>query len=120
MKNTKIFLNLNSQFDSNHAFKVPNPPPKKLVKIKSFNVPNISFLPEIPKEKLPLKTKLIPSIKKLKIGIINIIATINEAIFKGFKSLIIFFIFLIKIFKNQIKLYYASCLELNLQNLVDS
>ena len=77
---------------------VPKPPPKKLVSIKSFNVPNISLLPAIPKEKLPPKIKSIPSIKKLKIGIITINATINEAIFKGFisdKNSFVFF----KIFK---------------------
>ena len=61
-------------------------------------MPSISFLPEIPKEKLPPKIKSIPSIKKLKIGIISVNATIKEAIFKGFKSDIKFFVCLIKIF----------------------
>ena len=61
-------------------------------------MPSISFLPEIPKEKLPTKIKSIPSIKKLKIGIISVNATIKEAIFKGFKSDIKFFVCLIKIF----------------------
>ena len=81
-----IFLNLNSQFDSNQPFKVPNPPPKKLVSIKIFKVPNISFLPAIPREKFPPKIKSTPSIKKLKIGIMTIIATIKDAIYKGLKS----------------------------------
>lgn len=61
-------------------------------------MPSISFLPEIPKEKLPPKMESIPSIKKLKIGIISVNATIKEAIFKGFKSDIKFFVCLIKIF----------------------
>ena len=61
-------------------------------------MPIISFLPEIPKEKLPPKIKSIPSIKKFKIGIISVNATIKEAIFKGFKSDIKFFACLIKIF----------------------
>ncbi len=61
-------------------------------------MPNISFLPEIPKEKFPPKIKSIPSIKKLKIGIISINATIKEVIFKGFNSDNKFFICLIKIF----------------------
>ena len=42
-------------------------------------MPNISFLPAIPKEKFPPKIKSIPSIKKLKIGIITIKAIIKEA-----------------------------------------
>ena len=62
-------------------------------------MPNISFLPVIPKEKLPPKIKSIPSIKKLKIGIITIKATIKEAMFKGFKSDKNIFGFLLKIFK---------------------
>ena len=94
----RVFLNLNSQFDNNQPFIVPKPPPMKLVSIKSFNVPNISFLPAIPKEKFPPKIKFIPSIKKLKIGIISINATIKEAIFKDFKSDTKFFVCLIKIF----------------------
>ena len=61
-------------------------------------MPNISFLPAIPKEKLPPKIKSIPSIKKLKIGIITKIEITKEAIFKGFKSDIKFFVCLIKIF----------------------
>ncbi len=61
-------------------------------------MPNISFLPEIPKENFPPKIKSIPSIKKLKIGIISINATIKELIFKGFKSDNKFFVCLIKIF----------------------
>ena len=89
---------MNSQFDSNHPFKVPKPPPNKLVNSKSFNVPNISFLPAIPKENFPPKIKSTPSIKKLKIGTITIAAIINEAIFKSFKSDIKFFVCLIKIF----------------------
>ena len=62
-------------------------------------MPNISFLPAIPKENFPPKIKSIPSIKKLKIGIIVVTATIKEAIFKGFKSDNKFFVFLIKIFQ---------------------
>ena len=111
----RVFLNLNSQFDSNQPFNVPKIPPKKLVSIKSFSVPNISFFPVIPKEKLPPKIKSIPSIKKLKIGTITITATIKEAIFKDFKSDNKLFVCLIKILKYSIILYYASSLELNLQ-----
>ena len=48
--------------------------------------PNISFLPEIPKEKFPPKIKSIPSIKKLKIGIITMTVTKKEPKFKGFNS----------------------------------
>ena len=55
-------------------------------------MPSISFLPEIPNEKFPPKIKSIPSIKKLKIGTISVNATIKEAIFKGFKSDIKFFV----------------------------
>ena len=94
---------------------MPNPPPKKLVRIKSFNVPIISFLPAIPNEKFPPKTKPIPSIKKLKIGIMTIIATTKDTMSRNLKSENNFFVCLIKIFKNKIKLYYASSLELNLQ-----
>ena len=68
-----VFLNLNSQFESNHPLIVPNPPPIKLIRINNFNVPNISFMPVMPKEKLSLKIKFIPSLKKFKIGIIIII-----------------------------------------------
>ena len=78
-------------------------------------MPNISFLPEIPKENFPPKIKSTPSIKKLKIGIISINATIKEIIFKGLKSDNKFFVCLIKIFHNLIILYYASSLKLNLQ-----
>ena len=101
------------QFDSNQPFKVPKPPPKKLVKIKSFIVPIISFLPEIPIEKFPPKTKPMPSSKKLKIGIITIIATIKDTKNRGLNSENNFFDCLIKIFKN--KIYYALSYELNLQ-----
>ena len=69
----------------------------------------------MPNEKFPPKMKLTPSIKKLNIGIITIIATIKDAIYRGFNSDNIFFICLIKIFKYKIKLYYALSLELNLQ-----
>ena len=62
-------------------------------------MPIISSFPEIPKEKFPPKIKSIPSIKKLKIGTISVNATIKEAIFKGFKSDIKFFVCLIKIFQ---------------------
>ncbi len=62
-------------------------------------MPNISFLPAIPKENFPPKIKSIPSIKKLKIGIIRTIATIKDATFKGFKSDNKCFVFLIKIFQ---------------------
>ena len=103
----RTFLNLKSQFESNHPFIVPNPPPKILVRISSFNVPNISFLPAIPKEKLPLKIKFIPSIKKLKIGIIIISETMNAAISRGFKPINLFFVLLIKFFKNKIILCFV-------------
>ena len=73
-------------------------------------MPNISFLPEIPKEKFPPKIKSIPSIKKLKIGIISINATIKEVIFKGFNSDNKFFVCLIKIFLIIVILHYASSL----------
>ena len=76
----RAFLNLKSQFDSIHAFNVPNPPPNKLVKNKSFIVPNISTFPATSNEKLPLKIKLIPSKRKLAMGIINKSATMKEEI----------------------------------------
>ena len=88
----KVFLNLNSQFDSNQPFNVPKPPPKKLVSTKSFKVPNISFLPAIPKVKFPLKMKFIPSIKKLKIGIITKIDNKIETMSIRFRPYNILFI----------------------------
>ena len=111
----RVFLSLNSQFDSSQPFKVPKLPPKKLVSIKSFNVPNISFLPVIPKEKFPPKIKFIPSIKKLKIGTTTIIASTKDAISKGLKSDKNCLVCFIKIFKKLTKFYYASSIELNLQ-----
>ena len=74
------FLSLNSQFDNNHPFNVPSPPPNKLVKKISFKDPKISSGPERPNEKFPVRIKLKPSIRKLEIGINTIIATINEVI----------------------------------------
>ena len=74
------FLSLNSQFDNNHPFNVPRPPPNKLVKKRSFKDPKISSRPERPNEKFPRKIKFKPSIRKLKIGINTIIATINAVI----------------------------------------
>ena len=61
----------------------------------------ISFLPVTPKEKFLLKIIYIPSIRKLKIGIINNIATRKDIISKGFKSDNIFLMYLVEIFKNQ-------------------
>ena len=55
---------------------------------------------KIPKEKFLPKTKVKPSIMKLKIGIITKIATIKDAISKVFKSFSSFFVCLIKNFKN--------------------
>ncbi len=74
----RIFLNLNSQFESNHPFKVPNPPPNKLVSAKTFKVPNTSSPPAIPNERFPSRTYLTPSRRKLEMGMITTSATINE------------------------------------------
>ena len=63
-------------------------------------MPNISFLPEIPKEKFPPKIKPIPSIKKLKIGIITIIATIKAQYLKALNQFNNFFVCFNNIFKN--------------------
>ena len=59
---------------------MPRPPPNKLVKKRSFKDPKISSSPERPNEKFTRRIKLKPSIRKLKIGINTIIATINEVI----------------------------------------
>ena len=76
----RIFLNLKSQFESNHPFKVPKPPPNKLVSAKTFKVPITSSPPAMPNEKLPLIMYSIPSNRKLEIGMIIMSATINEVI----------------------------------------
>ena len=74
----RTFLNLKSQFESNHPFKVPKPPPKKLVSTKIFKVSNTSSPPAMPNEKFPLTTYWNPSRRKLEIGMIIKIATKNE------------------------------------------
>ena len=74
----RTFLNIKSQFESNHPFKVPNPPPKKLVSTKTFKVSNTSSPPAMPNEKFPLTTYWAPSRRKLEIGMITKSATINE------------------------------------------
>jgi len=74
----RTVLNLKSQFDSNHPFKVPKPPSNKLVSAKTFKVPITSSPPAIPNENFPLKTYWIPSRRKLHIGMITTIETINE------------------------------------------
>jgi len=50
---------------------VPNPPPKKLVSIKTFKVSNISSPPAKPNENFPLTTYWTPSRRKLEIGMIT-------------------------------------------------
>ena len=74
----KAFLNGNSQLESNQPFIVPRLPPKTLVKISIFKEPEISSLPVIPSENLPLIIKANPSLEKLSIGK-KIIDAINNA-----------------------------------------
>ena len=103
------------QFESSHPFKVPKPPPNKLVRIKSFIVPNISSFPAMPNEKFPPKMNPKPSKRKFEIGMINISETIKDEISNGFKSIIVFLISLIRSFKKSNNFYYVFSLELNLQ-----
>jgi len=79
---------------------VPNPPPKKLVSTKTFKVSNTSSPPAMPNEKFPLKRYRNPSRRKLEIGMITKIATINEVKLKSFNSVNAFLNPLISIFKN--------------------
>ena len=84
-----IFLNLNSQLDRVHPFIIPNDPPKMLVKNSTVTDPITSFLPVIEIEKLPSNIVYKPSLKKLKIGKIIIIAMSKAMISKAFKFLIL-------------------------------
>ena len=56
---------------------MPNPPPKKLVSIKTFKVSNTSSPPAMPNEKLPLTRYSTPSRRKFEIGMITKSAKIN-------------------------------------------
>ena len=96
---------------------MPKPPPNILVRNNSFKVPKISFTPVLPKEKLPPRIKSTPSIRKLRIGIIKIIATKKEAISNGLNFLMILSICKVKIFKKKVNEFvYKFYLELNLQD----
>ena len=85
----RIFLNLNSQLDRVQPFIIPNDPPKILVKISTVIEPITSFLPVIEIEKSPFKIVFKPSLKKLKIGKISVIAITKVSISSALKFLIL-------------------------------
>ncbi len=84
-----VFLNLNSQLDRVQPFIIPNDPPKILVKISTVIEPITSFLPVIEIEKSPFNIVFKPSLKKLKIGKISVIAIIKVSISSALKFLIL-------------------------------
>ena len=63
-----VFLNLNSQFESNQPLIIPRLPEIKLVNKRIFIEPMISSFPVKPREKFPFKMMTTPSLRKLKIG----------------------------------------------------
>ena len=80
------FLNLNSQLESNQPFKIPKPPPNKLVKNIILIVPNISSLAVIPSENSPLRIIVAPSKTKFIIGRVINIAIKHVVRFRKFNS----------------------------------
>ena len=82
-------LNLNSQFDKVHPFIIPKDPPKILVKKSTVIELITSFLPVIEIEKFPFNIVSKPSLKKLKIGKISVIAITKATISSALKFLIL-------------------------------
>ena len=89
----RVFLNGNSQLERVQPFIMPNNPPKILVKKSTVIEPITSFLPVTEIVKFPFNKVFNPSLKKLKIGNIIIIAISKAKISKAFKFLILLKIF---------------------------
>ena len=83
-----VFLNLNSQLERVQPFIIPSVPPKILVKKRTVIDPITSFLPVIEIEKFPFNIVFKPSLKKLKIGKVIMIAIRKATISSAFNFLI--------------------------------